>query len=101
MKYFYWALGLACTLIAPDAWAAQDVVNTRHNLSTVTPVGVTRTFASTTVDEICVFCHTPHNSAAANPERLLAKNEEDTCYGCHDADGPGTDIQGDFANLRS
>ncbi len=67
MKRFYWALGLIATLVAPDAWAAQDVANTRHNLSTVTPVGVTRTFASTTIEEICVFCHTPHNSLPAAP----------------------------------
>ncbi len=57
--------------------------------------------APTVAGNACLGCHTPHNSAAANPERLLAKNEEDTCYGCHDADGPGTDIQGDFANLPS
>ncbi len=62
MKRFVLVFAFTCTLVAPSAWAAQDVVNTRHNLSTVPPVGVTRTFASSTVDEVCVFCHTPHNA---------------------------------------
>ena len=44
--------------------AQQDVVNTVHNLSTSGP----GTFRSLTVDEVCVFCHTPHN---ARPEAPL------------------------------
>ncbi len=62
MRWMVVVLGLACIMLVPSARAAQDVVNTRHNLSTVPPTGVTRTYASATVDEVCVFCHTPHNA---------------------------------------
>ena len=45
------------------AYAIQDVVNTKHNLST-TPSTATRTFYLLTgTDEVCVFCHTPHFSS--------------------------------------
>ena len=62
MKKFALIICTVYAFVAPESWAAQDVVNTRHNLSTVPPVGVTRTFASATVDQVCVFCHTPHNA---------------------------------------
>jgi len=62
MRWFAAAVVAVCMFSTPSVQAAQDVVNTRHNLSTVPPVGVTRTFASATVDEVCVFCHTPHNA---------------------------------------
>ena len=65
MRRFSLIFGIALILVAPAAWAAQDVVNTRHNLSTLPPVGVTRTFASSTIDQVCVFCHTPHNALPA------------------------------------
>jgi predicted CXXCH cytochrome family protein len=60
--------------------------------------------AATVAGNACLGCHTPHNGALPEPlalraERLLAKPEENTCYGCHDADGPGANIQGDFAKL--
>jgi predicted CXXCH cytochrome family protein len=45
-------------------FAAQDVVNTRHNLSLSGP----GTVKSATVDAVCVFCHTPH---VATPEAPL------------------------------
>ncbi len=67
MNRFVFAFALAWTLALPAARAAQDVANTKHNLSAVPPVGVTRTFASAAVDEICVFCHTPHNSLPTAP----------------------------------
>lgn len=50
----------------------------------------------TVAGNACLSCHTPHN--AANAERLLAKNEEDTCYACHDGT-PASDIQADFAKV--
>lgn len=51
---------------------------------------------STVAGNACLSCHSPHN--AANPERLIAKDGENTCYGCHDGT-PASDIQGDFAKL--
>lgn len=62
MKRFALFITVVAFLAAPGAQAAQDVFNTRHNLSTVPPTGVTRTFSSSTVDQVCVFCHTPHNA---------------------------------------
>jgi predicted CXXCH cytochrome family protein len=51
-------------IIAPlPVWAAQDVANTRHNLSTSGP----GPFKSMTVSQICVFCHTPHNASPSVP----------------------------------
>ncbi len=67
MKRLVLAFGFVCLLNLPTAWAAQDVTNTPHNLSSTPAAGVTRTFASSTVDEICVFCHTPHNALPEVP----------------------------------
>jgi predicted CXXCH cytochrome family protein len=56
-----WAVFIVFLAFAPlPAWAAQDVVNTLHNLSTSGPGAV----RSMTVSQVCAFCHTPHN---ANP----------------------------------
>jgi predicted CXXCH cytochrome family protein len=55
---------LLVLLLPVLAWAVQDVVNTRHNLSVSGP----GTIKSATVDAVCVFCHTPH---AAQPEAPL------------------------------
>ena len=67
MKQLVLAFLFVFVLGTPALRAAQDVVNTKHNLSTVAPVGVTRTFASATIDEVCVFCHTPHNALPTAP----------------------------------
>lgn len=48
-------------LAAPAAQAVQDVVNTRHNLSVSGP-GTAGTTKSDLVDQVCVYCHTPHNA---------------------------------------
>jgi predicted CXXCH cytochrome family protein len=48
----------------------------------------------TVAGNACLSCHAPHN--AVNPERLIAKDGENTCYGCHDGT-PASDIQGEFA----
>jgi predicted CXXCH cytochrome family protein len=42
---------------------AQDVSNTPHNLSVSGP----GTVKATAEDEICIFCHTPHNASPAAP----------------------------------
>ncbi len=43
--------------------ASEEVANTVHNLSTSGP----GPFKSGTVNEVCVFCHTPHNSRPEAP----------------------------------
>ncbi len=42
---------------------ASDIQNTVHNLSTSGP----GPFKSLTVDQVCVFCHTPHNASPLAP----------------------------------
>jgi predicted CXXCH cytochrome family protein len=55
-------------LLPQRAWAVQNVANTVHNLSTSGPGA----FKSLTIDQVCVFCHTPH---AARPEAPLWNRE--------------------------
>jgi len=43
--------------------AAQSIVNSVHNLSVSGPGSV----IATSEDEICIFCHTPHNSSPRKP----------------------------------
>lgn len=54
---------LVLLLLPLRAWAVEDVVNTVHNLSTSGPGA----FKSLTIDEVCVFCHTPHNARPSVP----------------------------------
>lgn len=42
---------------------AQSITSTKHNLSISSP----GTIKATTESEICIFCHTPHNSAPKAP----------------------------------
>ncbi|BEH09152.1 cytochrome c3 family protein [Geobacter sulfurreducens subsp. ethanolicus] len=54
-------IGLALTalLVAVTAAGAASIKNTKHDLSS----GSTgATFKATNTDQICVFCHTPHNA---------------------------------------
>src|SRR3990170_476868 len=53
------------------SWAAEDIRNTKHNLSsTVVTGGVAGTTDNVTSDttEVCVFCHTPHGSRTPGSE---------------------------------
>ena len=52
----------------------QSVVNTKHNLSISGPGSV----KAISEDEICVFCHTPHNSRPVAP--LWNRNDPGTTY---------------------
>lgn len=59
-----WALHLGTTHLT---WPAENVKDTLHNLSTSNPVaGVNIAAGANPTTEVCVFCHTPHGSAA-NP----------------------------------
>jgi predicted CXXCH cytochrome family protein len=51
-------LAVCMVLVASAAFAGTSIVNSKHDLSS----GVTGTVGAN--DEICVFCHTPHNAAA-------------------------------------
>ncbi len=67
------ALGLALVLAAPS-----DVRSTKHNLSATS----TNTVRAATVDEVCVFCHTPHGAYQSRPiwNRNLAYQDGPTLY---------------------
>ncbi|MCX6895038.1 MAG: multiheme c-type cytochrome [Verrucomicrobia bacterium] len=54
---------LAATLAGLLAASAASVVNSKHNLSTSGPGAV----IASTETEICIFCHTPHNSSTQAP----------------------------------
>lgn len=62
----------ACTITTIAALAAcavavaSDVTNTRHNLSSTSGTNQI-TDKSTDEDQVCVFCHTPHQSNPAAP----------------------------------
>ncbi len=58
-----WLVAVAVTLMTGQGWAAQDVANTPHNLSSSGQFEI----KSATIDEICVFCHTPHNALPQTP----------------------------------
>lgn len=53
---------------------SQSVVNTVHNLSVSGPGSV----KATTETEVCIFCHTPHNSKPAGP--LWNRNNPGATY---------------------
>ena len=70
---------LIILLILPSLVRAQSIVTTKHNLS----VSGTGTVKATTESEICIFCHTPHNSAPRAP--LWNKNTTGTTYTLYDS----------------
>jgi predicted CXXCH cytochrome family protein len=56
----------ACLLMAVPAMAQSNVADTMHNLS-ATAGADQITDRSTDEDQICVFCHTPHQATPAAP----------------------------------
>jgi hypothetical protein len=57
------ALATAATVLA----GAGNVSYTVHNMSSTNPGGLNRFIQSATEDQICIFCHTPHNARPAVP----------------------------------
>ena len=56
-------LGDVAAGLEHDQAGSQSIVNTVHNLSVSGPGDVRATSES----EICIFCHTPHNSLPSSP----------------------------------
>ncbi len=50
----------------------EDIKNTKHNLSSLSPEGIERAVYSEQTTEICIFCHTPHGANAEAAEALKA-----------------------------
>lgn len=61
-------------LFIPVLVNGQSIVNTKHNLSVSGP----GTVKATSETEICIFCHTPHNSRPVAP--LWNRNDPGTTY---------------------
>lgn len=57
------ALLLFFLMMIPAGAGAQSIINSAHNLSTTGPGDVRAVSES----EICIFCHTPHNSLPSSP----------------------------------
>lgn len=88
---------LACTvlLVCAGVVYGQSVVGTRHDLSTGGASGLT----ATNVDRVCVFCHTPHQAAAANGQdplwnHTLSATASYGVYASDTLDATPTDIGG-------
>ena len=62
MKKYRFILLIILIIAARDA-GAQSIINTEHNLSATGP-GDVRALSES---EICIFCHTPHNSLPSSP----------------------------------
>ena len=71
-------LSVILLCLAPCAMA-QDISSTRHNLS----VSVTGSVTSGSVNEVCIFCHTPHHSSQSAPlwNRELPSGQTYQLYG--------------------
>ncbi|GAB4292955.1 MAG: cytochrome c3 family protein [Myxococcota bacterium] len=60
-------VGAVLVLAVALAFAVDNVTNTKHDLSsgsTAYPVKGAGQLAASNVDEICIFCHTPHAASA-------------------------------------
>jgi len=62
MKIFI-QIGVLILFLCPPGVRSQSIVNTVHNLSVTGPGDVKANSES----EICIFCHTPHNSLPSSP----------------------------------
>ncbi|CAG0933534.1 hypothetical protein RHDC3_02603 [Rhodocyclaceae bacterium] len=56
---------MVATLLAAAATAMAGIKDTKHDMSSANAGGAT--YMSTNTDQICVFCHTPHNAAQNIP----------------------------------
>ncbi|NOY37454.1 MAG: hypothetical protein GXO83_07740 [Chlorobi bacterium] len=65
---------LGWMLLSTSILHGQSIVTTVHNLSASGP----GTIKATTESEICIFCHTPHNSKPMSP--LWNRNDPGTTY---------------------
>ena len=57
------ATAIAVFLLAGFAWADESVVHSKHDLSAQGPGPVRGVYEN----EICIFCHAPHNAAPQSP----------------------------------
>ncbi len=88
MKYKLWIAGALALLLvlAVQPVQAQTVLGSPHDMSAAGP-GVT-----TNIDRVCVFCHTPHQAAAATRQPPLWNHEISAqgSYGIYDVNQSST-----------
>lgn len=60
-------LGLLLVVTSTVFAGPGKVAYTVHNMSSTNPGGINRFIQSSTEDQICIFCHTPHNARPAVP----------------------------------
>lgn len=62
MKTF-WLVFLSVLLSAGELLATPDILSSKHNMSSWGPGDV----KALTEDQVCIFCHTPHNATPSTP----------------------------------
>ena len=59
------ALTLSALMLSGSAFAADNVTNSKHNLSSSGATYGNTIYTTDGTDEVCVFCHTPHHGDKA------------------------------------
>ncbi len=69
---------LVCTVLVFSVQAAAGVAETKHNLSASGKFS----YKTETTDQICIFCHTPHNANPGTPlwNHVLAESYQEPEY---------------------
>lgn len=68
MKKMLLVLGvLGAVLVSGSAFAAQQIVNSKHNLSNTNPGYVSGASVASSSNKLCEHCHAPHNALVAVP----------------------------------
>jgi len=66
MTRFFRLLPLGAAMLVPSLAMAQGIRDTAHDLSTSAAGDTTTRVEATASNEICVFCHTPHNAQSTH-----------------------------------
>jgi len=67
------------------AGRVSDIRNTKHNFSTLSSSGTTRSVQSSGEGEICVFCHTPHGANFTAPGPLWNRSLSAATYNTYNS----------------
>ncbi len=71
-----------------------DIRNTKHNLSVLSSTGRTRAVQSSTENEICVFCHTPHGANLSAPGPLWNRSTSVATYNTYNSGSLDATLEG-------
>ena len=76
MKKIFYNIVVLLLLGLPKDAICQNLISSKHNLST----SGTGTIKSPTEDEVCIFCHTPHNAKQQSYSPLWNRNDPGSTY---------------------